>query len=105
MTNSRFSAWTRRRFVIVTATLTGRVLGSATFGAVAAKHHKHHHKRRCLKTLQSCTPNGKRTCCQGKLCEATPSTPFRCCKDFNQSCKSDKECCGGLCQGKICVAT
>jgi hypothetical protein len=104
MTSSSFGTWTRRRFAIAAA-LAGTAVGSATFGPVAAERHKHHYKKRCLKTLQACMPNGKRKCCEGKVCEATPSTPFRCCKDFNRSCNDDKECCGGLCQGKICVAT
>ncbi len=121
MDESRFDAWTRRRFrlgaVGVVASLLG-VLGiTEAEGEGKAKHarkdrhkargdhsdvdaqHKKHKKHKCKKAGNGCNPsNNKNTCCSSLHCQAVPGFGgTRCCSENNVLCTLDQECCSGLC--------
>jgi hypothetical protein len=77
MDDTRFDAWTRRQFGLVSAGLLGALLGLAgTSDQATAKHkHRKHHKprQRCQQLGQFCLPDDTGACC-GKLhCGPIPS--------------------------------
>ena len=74
MEETRFDAWTRRRF--------GLMAGSA-LAALAGWQRTDAKKKRCKKLGASCKTGGKRKCCGTLKCDRIafePSTRQRCCR-------------------------
>lgn len=98
MEESRFERWTRRRVALVAGGAIVALLGVGPAGNATAKghpHHTHHHKKRCKRFRDSCTPGGKRKCCGNLLCDtARGSMAPTCCKQLNAPCELQSDCCG-----------
>jgi hypothetical protein len=95
MTASRFATWTRRRLGWPLGGLGVSLLGLAHDDGARAKKH---HKKRCKKLHNACTPGGRK-CCHGNLCEsfdAGSKGSFFCCKGTDKTCSKDEECCPGF---------
>jgi hypothetical protein len=91
MDGSQFDVWTRRRFGAAAGGLAAALLGLAQLDDAQAKKH---HKKRCKKLFESCTPGGRK-CCQGNLCEsldAGSKGSFLCCKAKGKPCQTG-QCC------------
>ena len=97
MDDTRFDAWTRRRFGLAAGGLAATVLGLA--GIEDAQTRKKR-KKRCKRLGASCKSGGKRTCCGTLRCDRIsfePSPKTRCCRKKNQPCVDNHDCCAGLC--------
>lgn len=113
MDGTRFDAWTRRRFGLVTGGAIASILGLAGPGDVDAGNKKRRRRRRkknkktCRKIGQTCNINKKkqRCCKSGQDCAQVQGLDGdRCCKEANSNCKKNTDCCGtrtckqGTCQ-------
>ena len=97
MDDTRFDAWTRRRFGLAAGGLAATVLGLA--GIEDAQTRKKR-KKRCKRLGASCKSGGKRTCCGTLRCDRIsfePSPKTRCCRKKDQPCVDNHDCCAGLC--------
>ena len=95
MDDTRFDAWTRRRFGLAAGGVLAPLLGLArTEQAVARK--------RCRKLGKPCVIGGRR-CCKGRTCGGPPPDRF-CCKQGGESCKKPRHCCNLTCfRGKCAL--
>jgi hypothetical protein len=95
MDDTRFDAWTRRRFGLAAGGLAATVLGLA--GIEDAQTRKKR-KKRCKRLGASCKSGGKRTCCGTLRCDRIsfePSPETRCCRKKDQPCAGNHDCCAG----------
>ena len=93
MDASRFDAWTRRRFGLLTGGLAASLLGAASLADVEAKKKKK--KKKCKKLQAKCSPGSKKKrCCSGISCEEFPPNGFFCCHNIGESCSDLEDCCG-----------
>lgn len=103
MDDARFDVWMKvlaggenRRQIL--RTLTAGVSGLAAswlgFGAIEAKNKRRKRKKRCKRVTDSCTPGGKRKCCNTLMCgRLLGVSGRRCCRGAGASCVSGDECC------------
>jgi Chaperone of endosialidase len=97
MDDTRFDAWTRRRFGFAAGGLAAAVLGLA--GSEDAQTKKKN-KKRCKKLGAGCKPGGKRKCCGTLRCDQIsfePSPKTRCCRKEGDPCGDHLHCCDNLC--------
>jgi hypothetical protein len=100
MDDTRFDAWTRRRFGLATGGGIAALLGLAASEVAEAKKNKKKRKKRCRKLGRGCNPGGKRKCCGKLKCDRIsfePSPKTRCCRKAGQPCGDDLDCCENLC--------
>jgi hypothetical protein len=121
MDGSQFDAWTRRRFGMATGgAAAAALLGLMGLADVDANHKNKHdgnsnknknknnnNKKKCRKTGQSCdqTQKKKKCCNKNELCAQVQGqgSGTRCCKQHNQGCKNDSDCCGNdRCDNRKC---
>lgn len=102
MDGARFDSWTRRRFGVAAggaaASLVGLVGRLQTDAKKDNKNNKNKDKKKCRKLGQSCNQSNKnKKCCNNKqLCaqiSGQGSGTF-CCKQRNDSCSDNADCCG-----------
>lgn len=105
MDGTRFDAWTRRRFGMVTGGAAASLLGlSELLDADAKKNKKKKNKKKCKKLGQSCNQSKKKKkCCnKSQLCAQVSGKGDGnyCCKQAGQGCSKDHDCCGAdTCDG------
>jgi hypothetical protein len=94
MDESRFDAWTRRRFgATVSGALTALISLAGVNDSEAKKKRKK--KKRCRKLGKTC--GGKRKCCGSLPCETIDGlSGKRCCHQSGESCSGEEDCCGFL---------
>ena len=104
MDGSQFDAWTRRQFGLTAgAGAAAGLLALLGLDDAEAKKNKNKNKnknkkKKCRKLGQTCDQTKKKKkCCNDKqLCaqvEGLGSGNF-CCKQLNQGCSNDDDCCG-----------
>lgn len=103
MEESRFDAWTRRRFGLALGGGLAALGLGARGGTVAGKKKK----KRCRKLKQACqSGNRNRKCCNGLTCGESVAIPegAHCCRKAQGICSDASECCSpALCDdGKCC---
>jgi hypothetical protein len=94
MDGNRFDAWTRRRFGVVASGLVGSVLTVTGRDETRAKKKK----RRCRRANAECGRGRK--CCNGLVCKPLERDRLRrCCIAAGDPCNVEKpeECCAGFC--------
>jgi hypothetical protein len=97
MNESRFDAWTRRRFGLAASGFAATALGLVGSENAATKKKR---KKRCKKLGAGCKPGGKRRCCKNLRCDRIafePSPRKRCCRRIDQPCADNHDCCANLC--------
>lgn len=120
MDETRFDAWTRRKFGLVTGGAIASLLGLAALpdtedSVEAAKRHRNNNKNRnrrrrkkqCRKLGETCDDSRrKQQCCNSaQLCAQVPNLGSGnfCCKQLSQTCSNDNECCGrNRCRSGVC---
>lgn len=106
MEESRFDAWTRRRFGLATASTVAAVLQLSVRDDAAAKRHRRDKVQRCRKVKQTCKRRGKFACCDRVRrleCDKVGfSQSSRCCYDYQTLCSgAGGECCRDLSCGTV----
>lgn len=99
MDETRFDAWTRRRFGLAAGGIAA-LPGLFGPGIAHAGKGKKQRKKRCKKLGAGCKPGGKRRCCGSLKCDRIhfdPSPKTRCCRRKDQPCAGHDDCCAGLC--------
>lgn len=102
MDGTRFDAWTRRRFGLATGGAVASVLGLMGLDdAEAKKKNKNKNKKKkkkCKKLGQGCdiTVKKKKCCSSSQLCAQVShlGSGLFCCKQHDDSCSRDQDCCG-----------
>jgi hypothetical protein len=106
MINSRFDAWTRRRFGLATGGALAAALGLAAIDVAEAKKKKR--KKRCRRINQSCKEDSKKKrCCKDLRCDEgkVVLSSLSCCRYFQARCDSEIECCTSFkCQPAVGLA-
>jgi hypothetical protein len=109
MDDSRFVAWTRRRFGIAAASAVAGLLGlRGREDALARRKKRKKRKKRarekpqCEQHRTRCNPkNDHRLCCGGLFCQEVPELGgHHCCRPRFGECEQDSDCCGNT----ACVA-
>lgn len=92
MAPTRATTSTRRHFG---AAAGGLAIAVADLLSPPQADGKERRKKRCKRLRATCTPGGKRKCCNALRCGEVPTQPgFFCCKRPHTPCESLLECCG-----------
>ncbi len=98
MNSTRVVTVTRRRFGVAATGLAVAIAALRGSSPIDAKNRKR--KKRCKRLRVTCTPGGKRKCCNELRCGEVPTQPgFFCCKRPHTPCDTLIECCGN----RICA--
>ena len=105
MDDSRFDAWTRRRFGLAAGGAAVSLFGRGGNQDVGARKKRKKKKRpaqdTCAALGQPCDP-GNRACCGNAACEVFDGVA-KCCIGGNDPCASSAECCNRICFEGACV--
>jgi hypothetical protein len=100
---TRFDAWTRRRFGLMTGGAIASTLGLAGLLDADAKKKNNKNKnknkkKKCKKLQQSCdqSKKNKKCCNKNQLCAQVShlGSGNHCCKQRGSGCSEDADCCG-----------
>ena len=105
MDGARFDSWTRRRLGVAAGGAAAMLLGLVGGWETEAKKHNNNNnnnnnnkKKKCQKLGQSCDITQKKeTCCNSaQLCAQVngQGSGNVCCKQRNDSCSENSDCCG-----------